>query len=154
MASLGALKVAPINQAAHSLLAYVPHLITAAVIGIAGYLVSDFVSQAVLIAAVNAGLPPARWIAAGTRWGIQLLAVAMAFEQLGIAQHIRPSLYKEPAHLRTTYHRADVMTRSEQSQVISSRGGPVEQSVGRPIRLKPANLDNLGSEAYPYSSNL
>jgi mechanosensitive ion channel-like protein len=88
MASLGALNVAPINQAAHSLLAYVPHLVTATVIGIAGYLVSNFVSQAVLIAAVNAGLPPARWIAAGTRWGIQVLAVAMALEQLGIAQHI------------------------------------------------------------------
>jgi hypothetical protein len=87
-ASLGALDVAPINEAAHSLLSYIPHLVTAAVIGIIGYLVSNFVSQAVLIAAVNAGLPPARWIAAGTRWGIQLLTVAMAFEQLGIAQHI------------------------------------------------------------------
>ncbi|MBH0201064.1 MAG: hypothetical protein HP496_01870, partial [Nitrospira sp.] len=72
-ASLGALDVAPINEAAHSLLSYIPHLVTAAVIGIIGYLVSNFVSQAVLIAAVNAGLPPARWIAAGTRWGIQLL---------------------------------------------------------------------------------
>lgn len=57
-------------------------------IAIVGYLASNFVSQAVLIAAVNAGLPPARWIAAGTRWGIQLLTVAMALEQLGIAQHI------------------------------------------------------------------
>lgn len=88
MAALSALNVTSINQAAHSLLAYVPHLVTAAVIGIVGYLVSNFVSQAVLIAAVNAGLPPARWIAAGTRWGIQLLAVAMALEQLGIAEHI------------------------------------------------------------------
>lgn len=87
-ASLGALDVAPINEAARSLLSYIPHLVTAAVIGIIGYLVSNFLSQAVLIAAVNAGLPPARWIAAGTRWGIQLLTVAMAFEQLGIAQHI------------------------------------------------------------------
>jgi hypothetical protein len=87
-ASLGALDVAPINQAAHSLLSYIPHLVTAAAIGILGYLVSNFMSQAVLIAAVNAGLPPARWIAAGTRWGIQLLTVAMALEQLGIAQHI------------------------------------------------------------------
>ncbi|MGE3978007.1 MAG: hypothetical protein AB7F94_10510 [Nitrospira sp.] len=87
-ASLSALDVAPINEAARSLLSYIPHLVTAAVIGIGGYLVSNFVSQAVLIAAVNAGLPPARWIAAGTRWGIQLLTVAMALEQLGIAQHI------------------------------------------------------------------
>ncbi len=88
VASLGALNVAPINEAAHSLLAYIPHLVTATVIGVIGYLISNFVSQAVLIAAVNAGLPPARWIAAGTRWGIQLLTAAMALEQLGIAQHI------------------------------------------------------------------
>ena len=88
VASLGALNVAPINEAAHSLLAYIPHLVTATVIGVIGYLISNFVSQAVLIAAVNAGLPPARWIAAGTRWGIQLLTAAMAMEQLGIAQHI------------------------------------------------------------------
>jgi hypothetical protein len=88
LASLGALNVAPINEAAHSLLSYVPHLVTATVIGVIGYLISNFVSQAVLIAAVNAGLPPARWIAAGTRWGIQLLTVAMVLEQLGIAQHI------------------------------------------------------------------
>jgi hypothetical protein len=87
-ASLGALNVTPINEAARSLLSYLPHVITAAVIGIAGYLISNFASQAVLIAAVNAGIPPAQWVAVGTRWGIQLLAIAMALEQLGIARHI------------------------------------------------------------------
>ncbi len=88
IAALGALNLAPINQFAQSLLAYVPHLVTASVIVLAGYLLSNFVSQAVLIAAVNAGLPPARLIAACSRWGLQLLAGAMALEQLGIAQHI------------------------------------------------------------------
>ena len=63
-------------------------LVTAAVILLAGYFLSNFISQAVLIAAVNAGLPPARLIAACSRWGIQALAGAMALEQLGIAQHI------------------------------------------------------------------
>jgi hypothetical protein len=88
IAALGALNLTPINQFAQSLLAYVPHLVTAAVILLAGYFLSNFVSQAVLIAAVNAGLPPARLIAACSRWGIQVLAGAMALEQLGIAQHI------------------------------------------------------------------
>ena len=88
IAALGALNLAPINQFAQSLLAYVPHLVTAAVILLAGYFLSNFASQAVLIAAVNAGLPPARLIAACSRWGLQVLAVAMALEQLGIAQHI------------------------------------------------------------------
>jgi hypothetical protein len=88
IAALGALNLTPINQFAQSLLAYVPHLVTAAVILLAGYFLSNFVSRAVLIAAVNAGLPPARLIATCSRWGIQALAGAMALEQLGIAQHI------------------------------------------------------------------
>ena len=88
IAALGALNLTPINQFAQSLLAYVPHLVTAAVILLAGYFLSNFVSRAVLIASVNAGLPPARLVAACSRWGIQALAGAMALEQLGIAQHI------------------------------------------------------------------
>jgi hypothetical protein len=88
LAALGALNLQPINQFAKSFLAYLPHLFTAALILVAGYLLSNFVSQAVLIAAVNAGLPPARLIAAFSRWGVQLAAIAMALEQLGIAQSI------------------------------------------------------------------
>ncbi|BCA53970.1 conserved membrane protein of unknown function [Nitrospira sp. KM1] len=88
VAALSVLNLAPINQFAQSLLAYVPHMITAGVILLAGYVCSNFASQAILIAAVNAGLPPARLIANCSRWGLQLLAAAMALEQLGIAQHI------------------------------------------------------------------
>ncbi|HSC56713.1 MAG TPA: hypothetical protein VLC51_05890 [Nitrospira sp.] len=90
---LSALDLAPINQFAQSMLAYVPHLITAGVILLAGYVCSNFASQALLIAAVNAGLPPARLIANCARWGIQLLAGAMALEQLGIAEHCRGGLW-------------------------------------------------------------
>jgi hypothetical protein len=88
VAALSALNLTPINQFAQSFLAYVPHLMAAGVILLAGYVCSNFASQAVLIAAVNAGLPPARLIANCSRWGIQLLAAAMALEQLGIAEHI------------------------------------------------------------------
>ncbi len=88
VAALGALNLQPINDFAKSFLAYVPHLVTASLILVAGWLLSNFVSQAVLIAAVNAGLPPARLVATCSRWGIQLLAVAMALEQLGIARNI------------------------------------------------------------------
>jgi len=87
MAALGALNLEPVNQFARSLLAYLPHLFVAALILVIGYLLSNFVSQAVLIAAVNAGVPPARLVASFSRWGVQLLAVAMALEELGIAQH-------------------------------------------------------------------
>jgi hypothetical protein len=88
MASLEALHLESVRQLTHVTVAYIPHLIIAAVIGIAGYLISNFVAQAVLIAAVNAGLPPARLIATGARWVVQLLSIAMALEQLGIAEHI------------------------------------------------------------------
>lgn len=88
LAGLGALNLQPINQFAQSFLAYIPHLVTAALILVAGYLLSNFVSQAVLIAAVNAGLPPARSVAAFSRWGVRLVAIAMGLEQLGIAQNI------------------------------------------------------------------
>lgn len=88
VAALSALNLQLINTFAQSFLAYIPHLLMAALILIVGYLLSNFVSQAVLIAAVNAGLPPARLVAALSRWGVQLVAVAMALEQLGIAINI------------------------------------------------------------------
>lgn len=88
VAGLGALNLQPINQFAQSLLAYIPRMFTAAVVVVVGYLLSNFISQGVLIASVNAGLPPARLVAAVSRWGVQLFAVAMALEQLGIAQNV------------------------------------------------------------------
>ena len=88
MSAMTALNLQPINQFAHSMLAYIPYLLTAAMIVVSGYLLSNFVGQAVLITAVNAGLPPARTVAALSRWGVQLIAAAMALEQLGIAQNI------------------------------------------------------------------
>ncbi len=88
VAGLGALNLQPINQFAQSLLAYIPHILTAAVVMVVGYLLSNFISQGVLIASVNAGLPPARLIATMSRWGVQLFAIAMALEQLGIAQNV------------------------------------------------------------------
>ncbi len=88
MAAVSALQVQPINQVTQSFLAYIPHMVTAFFIGLAGYLLSNFVSQAVLIGAVNASLPPARLLAACTRWGVLLVAGAMALEQLGIAENV------------------------------------------------------------------
>ena len=86
--ALSALNLTPINEFARSFVAYLPHLFIAALILIIGYLLSNFISEAVLIAAVNAGLPPARLLATCARWGVQLVAGAMALEQLGIAQMV------------------------------------------------------------------
>lgn len=87
-AALGALNLQPVNAFARSFLAYLPHLFTASLILLAGYLLSNFVSQATLIGAVNAGLPPARLLAACSRWGVQTVAVVMALEQLGVAETV------------------------------------------------------------------
>ena len=88
IASLAVLRLDPVDRFAQSLLAYTPYFLTAFFIVVGGFLLSNFVSQAVLIAAVNAGLPPARWLATLSRWGVQLAAIAMALEQLGIAETI------------------------------------------------------------------
>lgn len=88
IAGLGALNLQPINHFAQSLLAYIPHVLVAGIILVAGYLLSNFMAQGVLIAAVNAGLPPARLIANLSRWGVQLFTLAMALEELGIAASV------------------------------------------------------------------
>ncbi|MEP6932442.1 MAG: hypothetical protein ABI988_00630 [Nitrospirota bacterium] len=88
VAGLGALNLQPVNQFAQSFLVYIPHILTAVVIVVLGYLLSNFISQGVLIAAVNASLPPARLIAMMSRWGVQIFALAMALEELGIAQSV------------------------------------------------------------------
>jgi hypothetical protein len=88
IASLGALDLAPINQLAAQFLGYLPHLMTALVILVGGIFLSNFVARATLIAAVNANFRPATTVAGLTRWGVLLVALAMALEQLGIARNI------------------------------------------------------------------
>lgn len=88
VSGLFVLNLEPLNEFARSLWAYLPHLFIAVLILVVGFLLSNFISQAVLIAAVNAGLPPARMLAALSRWGVQLVAIAMALEQLGIAETV------------------------------------------------------------------
>jgi hypothetical protein len=88
VAALGALDVAAINQLATSFLNYLPRVLTAAVILLAGMLLSNFVARTALIASVNASFPAAATAAGLARWGVLLVALAMALEQLGIAQSI------------------------------------------------------------------
>lgn len=88
IASLNALDLAPVNQFAATFLGYIPHLITAGVILVAGVVLSNFVARATLIAAVNAYFHPATTAADLARWGVLLVALAMALEQLGIARSI------------------------------------------------------------------
>lgn len=70
------------------LLAFLPPLFTAALILLVGWLVANFLSQGLLIAAVNAGLPEARLLARAAHWAIVLFAVATALTHLGIGKEM------------------------------------------------------------------
>jgi len=87
-AALGALDVAAINRATTTLLGYIPYVLTAAVILAVGALLSNYVARSTLIAAVNANVRSATALAGLARWGVLLITLAMALEQLGIAQTI------------------------------------------------------------------
>lgn len=60
----------------------------ATLILLAGWVVANFLRQSVLIAAVNAGVPEARYLARAAHWGVLLFAAAMAVTHLGIAKEM------------------------------------------------------------------
>jgi hypothetical protein len=64
--------------------AWLPHLLVAILVLIAGGLVAGFVRRSVLIAAVNAGLGSARLAGAGSYAAILVLFGAIALEQIGL----------------------------------------------------------------------
>ena len=70
------------------LLSFLPPLFTAALILLVGWLVANFLSQGVLIAAVNARLPESRLVARGVYWGVVLFAVATALTHVGIGKEM------------------------------------------------------------------
>jgi hypothetical protein len=73
-------------RATEMLVALLPRLVTGALIVVLGWLAANFVGQALLIAAVNAGIPEARLLARTARWGVLLFAVATALTHVGIGR--------------------------------------------------------------------
>jgi hypothetical protein len=67
---------------------FVPKLLIALVLLAAGLVGANFAWRATLLAAVNAKLPSARLIAEAVRLLILVLAVAMALEQVAVAQTV------------------------------------------------------------------
>jgi hypothetical protein len=67
---------------------FVPPLFAAVLIVIVGWLVANFLSQGLLIAAVNRGFPEARLLARAVHWGVLLFAVATALTHLGIGKEM------------------------------------------------------------------
>ena len=70
------------------LLSFVSPLFAALLILVVGWLVANFLSQGILIAAVNAGVPEARLLARAAHWGVILFAGATALTHLGIGKEM------------------------------------------------------------------
>jgi hypothetical protein len=63
-----------------------PRLLSALLILIVGWLAANFLSQATLIAAVNAGVVQARLLARATRWIVLLFVIATVLTEIGIGR--------------------------------------------------------------------
>ncbi len=67
---------------------YLPQVLIALALVTFGTIVGAVLRRSVLIAAVNAGIPLARGLAAGVQIGVLILFAAMALEQLGVGRQI------------------------------------------------------------------
>ena len=67
---------------------FLPPLFAALLIMVVGWVVANFLSQGLLIAAVNAGLPAARLLARAAHWGVLLFAGATALTHVGIGKEM------------------------------------------------------------------
>ena len=90
VAGLSAIDAATTSALALRLIDYAPRVFIAVVILVVGYAGSRAVERAVLLAAVNAGLPSARLAGLAARWLTVLFAGAIALENLGIAGRVVP----------------------------------------------------------------
>jgi hypothetical protein len=87
-AGVDAIALPGAHSATALLLAFLPPLFAALLILVAGWVVANFLSQTILIAAVNARLPEARLLARAAHWAVLLFAVAAALTHLGIGKEM------------------------------------------------------------------
>jgi hypothetical protein len=67
---------------------FIPRLLVALAILVAGFVISNFAWRATLLTAINARVPSPRLLSNGVRYLILILAIAMALEQIAIAQTV------------------------------------------------------------------
>jgi Mechanosensitive ion channel, conserved TM helix len=85
--SLGVMKVPVIDRLLEKLLLYLPNVLVALVILFIGWILSNFLGRAALIASVNAGVRLSGLLSRAVKGVIMLFALVMAFEQLGIGRN-------------------------------------------------------------------
>ena len=88
MSGLNALQIPAIDQLVNQFFSYIPRLFSAAMILVIGYLLSGFISRAVLITAANSGFHYAKLLAKVVHTLLIMLILAMIMEQLQIAPSI------------------------------------------------------------------
>jgi hypothetical protein len=86
--SLTALDAALPSRLAISIFEYLPDLLAAFLIVIVGSIVARFLSQSVLIGAVNMQIHSARLLSMAVKWMVLLITVAMALDHLRIGRNI------------------------------------------------------------------
>jgi len=82
--ALRALDVPSVEQLLERFFLYLPNVFVAALVLLFGYMLSNFLGRAALIASVNAGLKVSGVVGNLVRLTVLLLAVTMSLEQLGI----------------------------------------------------------------------
>jgi hypothetical protein len=83
---LDALKIPAVENLLREFWFYVPNVIAAAVILIAGYVLGNFLGRAVLIASVNAGIAFSGLIGKFVKFTVFIMAATMALELLGLGE--------------------------------------------------------------------
>ena len=84
--SMKALEVQIVEKLLERLLLYVPNIVIALLILLAGYLLGNFFGRAALIAAVNSGMRLSRFVGAFVRYSIITVSATMALEHAGIGK--------------------------------------------------------------------
>jgi hypothetical protein len=85
---LTALDAALPSQFAVSVLAYVPQLIAAVAILVAGGIVARYLARNILISSVNMGVQQARLVSLTVKWLVLIVAAAMALDHIGIGRTV------------------------------------------------------------------
>jgi small-conductance mechanosensitive channel len=85
VSAVDALQFEPFRGLVQQFFLFLPRLLLALLILALGFLISNFVWRATLLASVNAGLPGARLLSGMLRLLVMAIAVVMALEQLGLA---------------------------------------------------------------------
>jgi len=85
---LGAFDATLTSQLKLRLFDYLPNVVTAIVVIVAGGIVARYLGRSVLIEAVNMNLQYARLLSLGAKWLVRVLAIAMALDHLRIGSGI------------------------------------------------------------------